>query len=78
MVNGLYISGRQRKLLTILLEADQKVTVTKIAETLDISERTVHRDLKSLNELRVNFNLTIKKKTGVGLDASIGSWTHLS
>lgn len=43
------VNSLQRKIL-ILLRASKKVTIQKIAATLGVTERTIHRALKSLRE----------------------------
>ncbi|WP_228409502.1 BglG family transcription antiterminator [Radiobacillus deserti] len=66
-MTGLYISGRERKILEFLLENDREVTIQEVAEHLDVSTRTIHRDLKDVGDLLVDFNLTLNKKSGVGI-----------
>lgn len=67
MVSSLYIPGRERRVLTFLLHAQADVTVKEIAKMLTVSVRTIHRDLKSIEKLIVNYNLQLIKKSGVGL-----------
>ncbi|WP_232225534.1 BglG family transcription antiterminator [Oceanobacillus manasiensis] len=66
-MNGLYITARVRKMLQVLLQAYEGITVKEIAATLDVSERTIHRDLKELEDLAKEFQLNLVKRAGVGL-----------
>ncbi len=66
-MNGLYITARVRRMLQVLLQAYDGITVKEIAATLDVSERTIHRDLKELEDLAKEFQLNLVKRAGVGL-----------
>ncbi|MGY0691415.1 BglG family transcription antiterminator [Virgibacillus sp. FSP13] len=66
-MNSLYISGRERKVIELLLNAQKELTVKEIASALDVSERTIHRDLKSIEKIVFDHNLELMKKSGVGL-----------
>ncbi|MDC3412006.1 BglG family transcription antiterminator [Aquibacillus sp. 3ASR75-11] len=66
----MYISGRERKLLELLLLAQDEVTMKDLADTLEVSTRTVHRDLKHVEEILNTYNLTLHKKSGVGIHIS--------
>lgn len=63
----MYIAGRERKVIEFLLQAQEDVTVKEIANVLEVSERTIHRDLKSIEKVMVHHNLELTKKSGVGL-----------
>ncbi|WP_163536154.1 BglG family transcription antiterminator [Gracilibacillus sp. YIM 98692] len=63
----MYISGRERKLIELLLSHKEAVTIRQLAQELDVSERTVHRDLKNAEEILQQYELTIHKKSGVGI-----------
>ncbi|WP_226037258.1 BglG family transcription antiterminator [Aquibacillus saliphilus] len=63
----LYISGRERKILEFLLSQQGEATIRQLADNLDVSSRTVHRDLKSVEDLLKQYNLRISKKSGVGI-----------
>ncbi|WP_430790604.1 BglG family transcription antiterminator [Virgibacillus flavescens] len=63
----MYISGRERKLIELLLDAQVDITVKEIARSLEVSERTVHRDLGSIEHVIFEHNLELFKKSGVGL-----------
>lgn len=63
----MYISGRERKLIELLLSLQAEITVRQLAKELDVSERTVHRDLKNAEELLAQYDLSIQKKAGVGI-----------
>jgi len=67
-VNKLYISGRERKIIEILLEANQVVTVKELADQLRVSSRTIHRDLKNVEEILTAYHLRLFRKSGSGLE----------
>lgn len=66
-MSGLYISGRERKILLHLLTTIEEVTVKDLAEILEVSERTIHRDLKKIEHTLANYHLKLIKKMGLGL-----------
>ncbi|UOQ43818.1 BglG family transcription antiterminator [Halobacillus salinarum] len=68
----MYIPARERKVIELLLESQYDVPIKQIADKLDVSARTVHRDLKGVEQVLETHGLTLKKKTGSGL-AIIGS-----
>ncbi|ARI78350.1 BglG family transcription antiterminator [Halobacillus mangrovi] len=63
----MYISARERKVIELLLEAYQDLPVKEVADALDVSTRTVHRDLKGVESILSNHGLTLQKKSGSGL-----------
>ncbi|TFJ93075.1 PRD domain-containing protein [Lentibacillus salicampi] len=66
----MYLSGRERKMLEYLLEAQGAVTIKTIADRLDVSERTVQRDLSNVEQMLFDYNLELNKQSGVGLQIS--------
>ncbi|MDQ0159264.1 BglG family transcription antiterminator [Alkalibacillus salilacus] len=66
----MYISGRERKLIETLLSYDEPIPVNRLSEELDVSVRTVHRDLNNLESIIQDYHLTIHKKSGVGVELS--------
>ena len=67
MVNSLDISSRERKVIELLLKKQAAITVKEIADELDVSERTVHRDVKRVEKIIYKYNLELVKRSGVGL-----------
>ncbi|KHE66697.1 HTH domain-containing protein, partial [Halobacillus sp. BBL2006] len=63
----MYISARERKVIQLLLEARHDLPVKQVAEILDVSSRTVHRDLKGIEKILRVHDLTLQKKAGSGL-----------
>ncbi len=43
------------------------VTINELAEQLDVSGRTIHRDLKSVEQIIHPIQLTLNKKSGIGI-----------
>ncbi|WP_286191334.1 BglG family transcription antiterminator [Virgibacillus salexigens] len=66
-MNRLYLTARERKLLSLLRESKDPIPVKLLADKLTVSERTIHRDLKSLEAALVDYNLSIEKKTRFGI-----------
>ncbi|MCR8642790.1 BglG family transcription antiterminator [Paenibacillus sp. N1-5-1-14] len=65
-MKGLNIPSRQRGILFLLLHRDH-MTVAQIAQEIGISSRTVHRELKEIEEIIEPYQLKLLKKTSVGL-----------
>jgi len=61
------VSSRERQVMNFLLNLEKPAAVRAIAETLNVSERTVHRDLKGIERILSDFELELIKKSGVGL-----------
>ncbi|WP_027409040.1 BglG family transcription antiterminator [Anoxybacteroides tepidamans] len=63
----MYISARERKIVEVLLANEKGITVGELAEQLDVSDRTIHRDLKGVETILNEFGLQLLKKAGVGI-----------
>ncbi|MCP8617432.1 BglG family transcription antiterminator [Salirhabdus salicampi] len=68
----MYVSARERKILEHLLLKKDGTVVKDIAEELGVSPRTVHRDLKGVEEILKDYNLALNKKSGAGIQV-VGS-----
>ncbi|WP_235792275.1 BglG family transcription antiterminator [Virgibacillus salidurans] len=66
-MSRLYIAGRQRKVIELLLNHSEGITVKEMANKLGASSRTIHRDLKNSEKVLFDHNLILAKKTGVGV-----------
>jgi mannitol operon transcriptional antiterminator len=66
-VRTMYISARERQVLEILLTEKDEITVKDLAEQIGVSGRTVHRDLKNVEDILKEYGLTLQKKSGVGV-----------
>lgn len=64
------MAARVRKVIEQLLHTQEEMAVKKIADLLGVSERTIHRDLKSVEKIVLEHNLKLVKKAGVGLRIS--------
>ncbi|CAH0345846.1 BglG family transcription antiterminator [Bacillus sp. CECT 9360] len=63
----MYISARERIMLEILLDKSEEMTVKDLADDMDVSVRTIHRDLKGLESTLKDYELQLVKKSGVGI-----------
>ncbi|MBD8070812.1 BglG family transcription antiterminator [Bacillus sp. PS06] len=63
----MYISARERKILELLLARNEETTVKDLANELQVSSRTVHRDLKGVEEILKEYDLGLNKKSGIGI-----------
>lgn len=61
------ITSRQRMILTILLAEAHGITVNEIAERIEVSTRTIHRELNDLEDLLATHQLQLVKKAGIGI-----------
>ncbi|GAA4702458.1 BglG family transcription antiterminator [Brevibacillus fulvus] len=61
------VTSRQRLILNVLLAEPQGVTVREIAEQVEVSTRTVHRELGELEHLLADYDLRLTKKAGIGI-----------
>jgi len=63
----MYISARERQVLEILLNETNELTVKDLADQIGVSGRTIHRDLKNVEDILEEYDLTLQKKSGVGI-----------
>jgi mannitol operon transcriptional antiterminator len=63
----MYISARERQILEVLLKIPDETTVKDLAELIGVSGRTIHRDLKNIEDILEEYNLILQKKSGVGV-----------
>src|SRR3954471_25033099 len=63
----MYIWARERQILEVLLKTPDETTVKDLAELIGVSGRTIHRDLKNIEDILEEYNLILKKKSGVGV-----------
>ncbi|NGQ95223.1 BglG family transcription antiterminator [Brevibacillus sp. SYP-B805] len=60
-------SSRQKMILAKLLQEPQGITVREIAEEIDVSTRTVHRELDELEPALESYRLQLIRKIGIGV-----------
>ncbi|WP_318506202.1 BglG family transcription antiterminator [Bacillus sp. T3] len=63
----MYISARERQILEILLSETNELTVKDLADQIGVSGRTIHRDLKNVEDILLEYDLSLQKKSGVGV-----------
>ncbi len=72
----MYISARERQVLEILLTEKDEITVKDLADQIGVSGRTVHRDLKNVEDILKEYDLSLQKKSGVGVQIT-GDTTNI-
>lgn len=63
----MYVSARDRLILELLIQQREGVTIREIANSLHVSERTIHRDLNTFNNLLHPYELVLEKKASKGV-----------
>lgn len=64
----MYVSARERKMIEYLLHAQDVVSVKTLAEELGVSSRTIHRDLNGLESTLKDYQISLKKQAGKGIE----------
>jgi len=72
------LTSRQNKLLKYLLQHQEYITVKNIAEYLDVSEKTVHRDMQFVEAYLAAWNIHTDKKVGAGILLTAEDAQHLT
>ncbi|WP_203247060.1 BglG family transcription antiterminator [Sporosarcina beigongshangi] len=63
----MYISAREKAIIEMLIDRQQEVTIKELSEDIDVSSRTIHRDLDRIEELLQSAHLELSRKAGVGI-----------
>ncbi|WP_040978763.1 BglG family transcription antiterminator [Oceanobacillus jeddahense] len=63
----MYLTSRERNILTFLLASEDDKTVKQVADKLNVSTRTIHRELKKLEDVLAAYQLDFYKKSGSGV-----------
>lgn len=61
------ISPRISQILQILLKQDAPISVKQLAEQMNLSKRTIQREMDSINEILGEYEVTFHSRTGVGI-----------
>lgn len=62
------ITARLKKILTIIAGSHGPVPIAKISDVLEVSTRTIQRELKYADEPLSEFGLTLDKRSGKGVE----------
>lgn len=65
----MYITAREQKIIKYIIQQNRYVTIREIAESVQVSTRTIHRELKSIKPILKNYDLSLDKQPGKGLKA---------
>ncbi|WP_252311211.1 BglG family transcription antiterminator [Sinobaca sp. H24] len=63
-----YITARERELMQYLLSQQGMVPISEAARELNVSARTIHRDLEGLEKRIEPYHLTLRRQTGRGIE----------
>lgn len=63
----MYLSSREKMILEQLLSASEEMTINDLAKEIAVSSRTIHRDLKGIEQFLTASGLQLTRKTGVGI-----------
>src|SRR4051794_16665113 len=61
------ISSRTRQILELLLRSDRDLTAAQIAAEIQVSSRTVHRELAAVEDILHKQGIKLLKKSGSGI-----------
>lgn len=61
------VSNRQRQILELLLNRKDEITAGEIAAEIKVSTRTVHRELLELENVLAACDVSLHKKSGIGI-----------
>jgi mannitol operon transcriptional antiterminator len=61
------ISAREKMIIEALIVEEEEVTIKKLSELIDVSARTIHRDLNKIKDFLGSYHLTLIRKSGVGV-----------
>ena len=66
--------AREKKIVTLLMEHEDKLTTTQIATSLKVSSRTIKTDIKKINEELSDKNEKLENKFKIGdeIEVSFG------
>jgi len=67
------ISSRTKKIIKILIENDDYIVTDQIAEQLEVSSRTILRELKKVEKWLQKNNILLDKKKGTGIRLNCSS-----
>ncbi len=63
----MFISARERKMLQLLVDSNETVPIKELAESLDVSARTIHRDLQGIEKVLREYGLLLQRQAGKGM-----------
>ncbi|PSL45890.1 BglG family transcriptional antiterminator [Salsuginibacillus halophilus] len=63
----MYLSARERQMLSFLLASQEGIKVKELADRLQVSVRTIHRDLPGVEDTLSSFQLELNKQSNSGL-----------
>ena len=69
----MYLTQREKKIMMLLLNQPKGILIDYIRNQLKVSERTVYRDMKSLEDVLANYRIKISNdsKRGYFLKGSL-------
>lgn len=61
------LSTRQRQIIEMLIKSEHELTAAEIAHEIQVSPRTIHRGLLEIEEILREFDVSLHKKAGTGI-----------
>ena len=71
-----FVSDRTREIMEVLLEANDYMTVSEIAKVLQVTNRTIYRQLPEVNQILEDYELRLENVSKKGMQIS-GSFSQM-
>lgn len=62
-----FISGREKIIIEALIVEKEEVTIKQLSEKIDVSSRTIQRDLSNIQSILDAYQLKLIRKSGIGV-----------
>lgn len=63
----MYITSREKAIIELIIKTSGKHTALSVASSLNVSARTIQRDLKAVEKIVNEFGLTLSRNVNQGL-----------
>lgn len=63
----MYVSAREKLIIEVLIDRREEVTIKELSAEIDVSSRTIHRDLDKIEKILQTYHLELVRKAGVGI-----------
>ncbi|WP_342558635.1 BglG family transcription antiterminator [Metasolibacillus sp. FSL K6-0083] len=62
-----FISSREKMIIEALIVEQEEITIKELSEKIDVSSRTIQRDLSNIQSILDSYQLKLIRKSGVGV-----------